>query len=90
MGNSFRIGSPKESTNLKMDGLFRFSRNPMYLGVFTTLLSAVLNTFNPVILLVAIFIVVVHHKIVLAEEEYLQKVFGNEYLAYCGRVRRYI
>jgi protein-S-isoprenylcysteine O-methyltransferase Ste14 len=90
MGNSFRIGSPKESTSLRVNGLFRFSRNPMYLGVFTTLLSSVLYTLNPLILLVAIFIVVVHHKIVLAEEEYLQKVFGKEYLTYCGRVGRYI
>ena len=90
MGNSFRIGSPKESTNLKMDGLFRLSRNPMYLGVFATLLASVLYTLNPIILLVAVFIVVVHHKIVLAEGQYLQKSFGEEYLAYCHRVRRYI
>jgi hypothetical protein len=29
LGNSFRIGSPKESTGLKIDGIYRFSRNPM-------------------------------------------------------------
>ena len=90
MGSSFRIGSPKESTHLKMGGLFSFSRNPMYLGVFATLLASVLYTLNPIILLIVIFIVVVHHKIVLVEEEYLQKSFGEEYLAYCRRVRRYI
>ncbi len=90
MGSSFRIGSPKESTSLKVDGLFRFSRNPMYLGVFTTLLAVVLFTLNPILFLIAIFIVAVHHKIVLAEEEYLYKTFGEEYRAYCNRVRRYI
>jgi len=90
MGSSFRIGSPKESTSLKVNGLFRFSRNPMYLGVFTTLLAAVLYTLDPILLIVAIFVVVVHHKIVLAEEKYLQRVFGEEYLAYCRKVRRYI
>jgi protein-S-isoprenylcysteine O-methyltransferase Ste14 len=90
MGNSFRIGSPNESTNLRVDGLFRFSRNPMYLGVFSTLLASVLYTFNPILLLIAILIVAVHHKIALAEEEYLREVFGEEYMAYCGRVRRYI
>jgi protein-S-isoprenylcysteine O-methyltransferase Ste14 len=90
LGSSFRIGSPKEGTGLRVDGLFRLSRNPMYLGVFATLSASVLNTLNPMFLLVAIFIVAAHHKIVLAEEEYLTKAFGEEYLAYCCRVRRYI
>ena len=62
----------------------------MYLGVFTTLLAAVLSTLNPLLLLVVMYIFAVHHKIVLAEEKYLQKAFGEEYLAYCGRVRRYL
>jgi protein-S-isoprenylcysteine O-methyltransferase Ste14 len=90
MGSSFRIGNPKESTGLKVNGLFRFSRNPMYLGVFTTLLASVLSTFNPLLFLVVIYIIAAHHKIVLAEEKYLQKAFGEEYLDYCGRVRRYL
>jgi len=36
------------------------------------------------------YVIVVHHKIVLGEEAYMQKVFGQEYLDYCRRVRRYI
>ena len=90
LGESFRIGSPKESTGLKISGLFRFSRNPMYLGVFTTLFAVALNTLNPLILFVAIYIIAVHHKIVLAEEEYLGQTFGQEYRDYRNRVRRYI
>jgi protein-S-isoprenylcysteine O-methyltransferase Ste14 len=90
LGNSFRIGSPKESTTLKMNGLFRFSRNPMYLGVFATLLAPIFYTLNPLLLLIVIFIIAVHHKIVLAEEKYLKKYFGEEYVSYCGEVRRYI
>jgi protein-S-isoprenylcysteine O-methyltransferase Ste14 len=90
LGESFRIGSPKEKTHLQVNGLFRFSRNPMYLGVYTTLLASVLYTWNPIVLLVAMFIVIVHHLIVLAEEQYLQKVFGDEYSAYCRHVRRYL
>ncbi len=34
LGSSFRIGSPRESTRLKVTGLFGLSRNPMYLGVY--------------------------------------------------------
>jgi protein-S-isoprenylcysteine O-methyltransferase Ste14 len=90
MGDSFRIGSPRENTGLKVNGLFRISRNPMYLGVFTTLLASLLYTLNPLLLVVVIFIVGAHHQIVLAEEKYLQTAFGEEYLSYCRRVRRYI
>ena len=90
MHDSFRIGSPREQTGLRVDGLFKVSRNPMYLGVFATLLAAVLYTLNPLVLLAAIFIVAVHHSIVLAEEAYLRQVFGAEYADYCRRVRRYL
>lgn len=90
LGNSFRLGTPKEGTSLIVGGLYRFSRNPMYLGVYATVLASALYTLNPVIILLAAFVVAIHHKIVLAEEEYMQKVFGQEYLDYCHRVRRYI
>ena len=90
LGSSFRIGSPQESTLLRTGGLFRLSRNPMYLGMYATLLAAVLRTLNPVVLLLAAFIVAVHHRIVLAEEGHLRKAFGEEYAGYCRRVRRYI
>jgi protein-S-isoprenylcysteine O-methyltransferase Ste14 len=90
LGNSFRIGTPKESTNLRIEGVYRFSRNPMYLGVYATVLASVLYTLNPIVLLLAVFVIAVHHKIVLAEEEHMRKAFGQEYLDYCHRVRRYI
>jgi protein-S-isoprenylcysteine O-methyltransferase Ste14 len=90
LGNAFRLGSPKENTSLKTDGIFRFSRNPMYLGVYATVLASVFYTLNPVILLIAVFVIAVHHRIVLAEEDHMKKVFGQEYLNYCHRVRRYI
>lgn len=90
MGGSFRIGSPKENTGLCVSGLFCISRNPMYLGVFSTLLGAVLYTLNLILLLIAIYIIAVHHKIVLAEEAFLRQAFGQEYADYCGRVRRYL
>jgi protein-S-isoprenylcysteine O-methyltransferase Ste14 len=90
LGSSFRIGSPKEHTDLKTDGLFRFSRNPMYVGVYATLTGVVLYTLNPVLLLIGVYIIVVHHQIILAEEEHLRIVFGKEYEDYCRRVRRYL
>ncbi len=90
LGEAFRIGSPRERTELKVDGLFGFSRNPMYVGVYATLLASVLYTLNPLVFLMGIFVVAVHHSIVLSEEKHMQKVFTREYSAYCSRVRRYI
>jgi protein-S-isoprenylcysteine O-methyltransferase Ste14 len=90
MAESFRIGSPKESTKLKVQGLFRFSRNPMYLGVYATILACIIHLANPIVLVAGAFVIVVHHRIVLAEEQHLQKTFGAEYAEYCGRVRRYL
>jgi protein-S-isoprenylcysteine O-methyltransferase Ste14 len=90
LGNAFRIGSPRESTSLKVDGLFRFSRNPMYLGMYATLLASVLYTMNPLLFIIGAYVVMVHHRIVLAEEAYLQRVFGGQYTEYCHHVRRYL
>ena len=90
LGNSFRLGSPKESTRLSVNGLFRVSRNPMYVGVYATLLAAVLFTLNPVVAAVAVFVAAVHHRVVLAEERYLASAFGSEYAEYSRRVRRYL
>jgi protein-S-isoprenylcysteine O-methyltransferase Ste14 len=90
LGNSFRLGTPREDTSLRVEGLYRFSRNPMYLGVYATALASVLYTLNPVVLVLGVLVIAVHHKIVLAEEEHMQEVFGREYGEYSHRVRRYI
>ncbi len=90
LGTSFRIGRPRERTSLRMDGLYRLSRNPMYLGMYATLLASVLHTMNPVLLLVAGFVIAVHHRIVLTEEDHLRHAFGEDYTTYCRQVRRYL
>jgi protein-S-isoprenylcysteine O-methyltransferase Ste14 len=90
MGDSFRLGTPKEDTSLKTDGLFRLSRNPMYVGVYATIVAASLYTLHPVVILLGAFVVAVHHAIVIAEEKTMEKVFSQEYSAYCNRVPRYV
>ena len=90
LGDSFRLGTPKENTAIRTDGLFRLSRNPMYVGVYATIIAASLYTLNPVVLLLGAFVAAVHHSIVLAEETHMQRVFGREYGEYRRRVRRYI
>jgi protein-S-isoprenylcysteine O-methyltransferase Ste14 len=90
MGDSFRLGSAREDTRLKTGGLFRLSRNPMYVGMYATIAAPVLYTLNPLAFLLGIFVIAVHHRIVLAEESHLENVFGREYAGYRTRVRRYI
>ena len=90
MGDSFRPGTPKEDTSLTTDGVFRLSRNPMYVGVYATIIASSLYTLNPVVILLGAFVAGVHHSIVLAEEKHMKKVFSREYSEYCNRVRRYV
>ena len=90
MADSFRLGTPKEDTSLRRDGLFRLSRNPMYVGVYATIAASSLYTLNLIVVLLGVSVIVIHHSIVLAEEEHMQKVFGREYLDYCNHVRRYV
>jgi protein-S-isoprenylcysteine O-methyltransferase Ste14 len=90
MGDSFRLGTAREDTRLRTDGLFRMSRNPMYVGVYLTIAASTLYTLNPLVILPGVFVIAVHHGIVRAEEKHLRNVFGREYAEYCSSVRRYI
>jgi protein-S-isoprenylcysteine O-methyltransferase Ste14 len=90
LGSSFRVGCPKEETVLKTGGIFRLSRNPIYLGLNLTFLASALYTLNPVVLLVGAASAAVHHRIILAEEECLRRMFGAAYDEYCLSVRRYL
>jgi protein-S-isoprenylcysteine O-methyltransferase Ste14 len=87
---SFRTGIAREKTRFEHAGIFRYSRNPMYLGIYATLLSACIYTLNPVVLAVGIFIAAVRHKIVLSEERHLRVAFGAAHEEYCRRVSRYL
>jgi len=90
LGNSFRLGTPKEETSFRSDGLYRFSRNPMYVGMYATIVASALYTLNLLVILLGAFVIAIHYAIVLAEERHMQNLFGKDYVAYCTRVRRYI
>ena len=72
-------------------GPFRFSRNPMYVGLLLIYIGATL-AFRPpwaAILLVPVFLAL-HYLVVIPEERYLQATFGEQYAAYVQRVRRWL
>ena len=71
-------------------GLYRLSRNPMYLAYFILFLGCVLLTQSLVLFgLLAVFQVSAHW-IILAEERWCLETFGAAYQHYARRVRRYL
>lgn len=81
----------KPSTAIVEEGPYRFTRNPLYLGM--TLIhigvSALANALPPILLL-PIALRVMRRGVIEREERYLEGKFGDEYRAYKVRVRRWI
>jgi protein-S-isoprenylcysteine O-methyltransferase Ste14 len=90
LGNATRMGLPTEKTALKTSGLYRLSRNPIYLGLNLVTIAAVVYTMNVVILLLGIYSIISHHLIIKGEEQFLSSRFGEEYHDYRMKVNRYI
>ena len=76
---------------LVTDGPYRFSRNPMYLGIFlmTAGAACLFGTATPWLVPPALG-VVLDIGVIRAEERRLERIFGDEYRAYAARVRRWI
>lgn len=81
----------KNPRKLVTTGLFKFSRNPIYLGFTISLIGVwvLLGTILPIIGIL-IFIVVTNNYYIPYEEQIMEKVFGNEYKKYKSKVRRWI
>ena len=83
--------SPLDPTQkLVINGFYKFTRNPMYVGVLTMLFGEVIF-FNSFVLLMYSFCVFLLFNlfIYLIEEPRLKKDFPKEYLEYCNRVKRW-
>ena len=81
----------RPATKLVRDATYRFTRNPMYLGMLIS--YAGISTFfqNPWFLLFLPFLVWSFTSfVIIPEERYLEEKFGSEYLEYKSQVRRWI
>ena len=75
---------------LVIQGPYRFVRNPMYIGAGLALAGAALFYQSWRLLGYAgLFFLITHLFVVLYEESHLRQTFGQEYEAYCGRIRRW-
>lgn len=81
----------RPSTTLVTGGPYRWSRNPMYLGlVFLYIAVALWFDHAWPLLLLPIVVVIVQTVIIVREERYLEQRFGEEYRVYRRRVRRWL
>lgn len=80
-----------QMSSLVIDGLNRYSRNPMYVGMLLWILSAGLYFGTFLVLIAALaFVVIINKMQIEAEERALEVLFGQKYLDYKTRVRRWM
>lgn len=82
---------PERAAHLVTCGVFARSRNPIYLGDALILLALALGFGNWLnFLLLPLFVAFIGRFQIAPEERALQRLFGDEYRAYCARVRRWL
>jgi len=74
-----------------VQGPYRFTRNPMYVGLAALYAGVTLlvNSLWPLLLL-PVVLVVIRWRVIAREEAYLERKFGDVYRTYTTRVRRWL
>ncbi len=91
MKDSWRAGIPeKDKTKLVTGGIYKFSRNPAFVGFDFMYIGILLMFFNVGTLIFSLFSIVMLHLQILQEEKYMAETFGEEYLEYKKKVFRYL
>ncbi|MGF1727502.1 methyltransferase family protein [Photobacterium nomapromontoriensis] len=81
---------PNKTSTLVTTGIYRFSRNPMYLGLLCFLCAAFIYfAAMSALLMLILFVLYMNHFQIAAEEAVLQAMFGERYEHYCRHVRRW-
>jgi protein-S-isoprenylcysteine O-methyltransferase Ste14 len=86
-----RIEIHKPTTTIVANGPYRFTRNPIYLGMLLGQTGFAIG-FDTLWLLATLvpFYLVLRHGVIAREEAYLESKFGAVYLGYRSRVRRWL
>jgi protein-S-isoprenylcysteine O-methyltransferase Ste14 len=89
--NATTVKPFEKSATLITHGVFRISRNPMYLGMVLMLVGICifLGSVSPY-LVILIFAVIIHYRFIPVEEMMLEKNFSSEWVEYKKSVRRWI
>jgi len=81
----------RPTTTLVFSGTYRFSRNPMYIGLtllYTGLMTYLQLPWGLIFLPVVVWLMTIW--VIVPEEEYLEQKFGSQYSNYKAKVRRWI
>jgi protein-S-isoprenylcysteine O-methyltransferase Ste14 len=82
---------PESASSLVKSGIFRFSRNPMYVGMALFLIAwSIYLASLPSLLLIPLFILYMNYFQIQPEEHALLGLFGDEYISYKKQVRRWL
>jgi len=80
-----------KSATVVQDGFFKYSRNPMYLGVMLLLVGLSILSKNILSFIAPVFwCLIVNFKFIPAEEKKMEDVLGKVYLNYKSKVRKWI
>jgi len=91
MKTSWRAGIDKSTkTSLITSGLYRFSRNPAFVGMDLMFIGAAITYANLIIVIVGLLVVVGIHLQILQEENHMEEVFKKEYNEYVNKTPRYL
>lgn len=89
MKKSWRVGIPEEKTSLVTVGIYKWSRNPAFVGFDMLYLSICLLFFNIPVVLVSMWAAVMLHLQILQEEKHMVNMFGSKYEEYKEHTLRY-
>ncbi len=82
---------PDKASKLVIVSIYKITRNPMYLGMLFLLVGFFIRLGNFYTLpIVALYVWYITTFQIKPEEEVLSELFGNEYINYCKKVRRWI
>ncbi len=71
-------------------GIYRFSRNPMYFGMFLIFLGTSIACVSPIFLTLTAIFMILSHVVVVYEERFCLQKYGNSYQEYLNRIPRWI
>ena len=81
----------KPAASLQTQGIYNLSRNPMYVGLLLLYIAFAFIKGNLwTFLLIPLLIFIITRFVIINEEKYLKRAFGQEYLNYMQKVRRWI